>query len=196
MTRKRCTGGVWMLKLVSPTPAYREQVLDYQREFREAGEHAFGTSSLDSAQTFEDWYQEVVNNSRQETVQPGLVPANQYLGVVEETGEVVGMLNLRHYLNDSLLRFGGHIGYSVRKSQRRKGYAGALIRAVQEMLLSQGPVRLYAHVAKRNTPSLRTHSACGFQKIQDSAVYIDGSADSRSVTLLFEYPKNISNFGK
>ena len=48
----------------------------------------------------------------------------------------------------------------------------------------------------RNTPSLRTHSACGFQKIQDSAVYIDGSADSRSVTLLFEYPKNISNFGK
>ena len=57
-----------------------------------------------------------MGNSRQETVQPGLVPANQYLGVVEETGEVVGMLNLRHYLNDSLLRFGGHIGYSVRKS--------------------------------------------------------------------------------
>ena len=82
------------------------------------------------------------------------------------------------------------------QGERRKGYAGALIRAVQEMLLSRGPVRLYAHVAKHNTPSLRTHSACGFQKIQDSAVYIDGSADSRSVTLLFEYPKNISNFGK
>ena len=145
-----------MLKLVSPTPAYREQVLDYQREFREAGEHAFGTSSLDSAQTFEDWYQEVVNNSRQETVQPGLVPANQYLGVVEETGEVVGMLNLRHYLNDSLLRFGGHIGYSVRKSQRRKGYAAQMLALSLKEAKKLGLSRVLVTCDRENIGSAKT----------------------------------------
>ena len=103
----------------------------------------------------------------------------------------VSALRLERYWDGLLLK-----ALTTAPGERRKGYAGALIRAVQEMILSQGPVRLYAHVAKHNTPSLRTHSACGFQKIQDSAVYIDGSADSRSVTLLFEYPKNISNFGK
>ena len=103
----------------------------------------------------------------------------------------VSALRLEPYRDGLLLE-----ALATAPGERRKGYAGALIRAVQEMLLSRGPVRLYAHVAKHNTPSLRTHSACGFQKIQDSAVYIDGSADSRSVTLLFEYPKNISNFGK
>ena len=103
----------------------------------------------------------------------------------------VSALRLEPYRDGLLLE-----ALATAPGERRKGYAGALIRAVQEMLISQGPVRLYAHVAKRNTPSLRTHSACGFQKIRDSAVYIDGSADSRSVTLLFEAAKNISNSGK
>ena len=103
----------------------------------------------------------------------------------------VSALRLEPYRDGLLLE-----ALATAPGERRKGYAGALIRAVQEMLLSRGPVRLYAHVAKRNTPSLRTHSACGFQKIRDSAVYIDGSADSRSVTLLFEAAKNISNSGK
>ena len=103
----------------------------------------------------------------------------------------VSALRLEPYRDGLLLE-----ALATAPGERRKGYAGALIRAVQEMLLSRGPVRLYAHVAKRNTPSLRTHSACGFQKIKDRAVYIDGSADSRSGTLLFEAAKTLSNSGQ
>jgi predicted acetyltransferase len=38
------------------------------------------------------------------------------------------MIDIRHYLNDYLLRIGGNIGYSVRASERRKGYAKEMLR--------------------------------------------------------------------
>lgn len=43
-----------------------------------------------------------------------------------EGDRFLGMINVRHHLNDNLLKFGGHIGYAVRASERRKGY-GALM---------------------------------------------------------------------
>ncbi len=101
-------------------------------------------------------------------------------------GRYVSALRLEPYLDGLLLE-----ALATAPQERRKGYAAALIRAVEEMLRLQGPVRLYAHVAKGNTPSLKTHASCGFLKISDSARYIDGSADSRCVTLLFEAPKII-----
>lgn len=40
-----------------------------------------------------------------------------------ETLKLIGMINIRHKLNEYLFEFGGHIGYSVRKSERRKIYS-------------------------------------------------------------------------
>ena len=91
-------------------------------------------------------------------------------------------------------------GYDVQSFESSESFWQAMNAAVPELVILDvmlpGEDGFSILKKLRNTPSLRTHSACGFQKIQDSAVYIDGSADSRSVTLLFEYPKNISNFGK
>lgn len=35
---------------------------------------------------------------------------------------ILGIINIRHALNDYLLTYGGHIGYSIRPSERQKGY--------------------------------------------------------------------------
>ena len=56
----------------------------------------------------------------------GFVPHVTYWLVVDE--EVVGVSNLRLRLNESLLRIGGHIGYGVKPSARRKGYATIMLR--------------------------------------------------------------------
>ena len=72
--------------------------------------------------------------------------------------------------------------------ERRKGYARSLIQAVVRYLQALGKTKVYAHVGKKNIPSLGVHECCGFVKISDSAVYIDGSADSRSVTLRLDIP--------
>ena len=106
-------------------------------------------------------------------------PGARYL-IWAEDGRYVSALRLEPYQDGFLLE-----GLETAPGQRRKGYASRLLREAQAYLTEQGPVRLYSHVAKGNTPSLRTHFACGFHRHLDYARYIDGSVDSRSVTLLY-----------
>ncbi|GGG12892.1 GNAT family N-acetyltransferase [Paenibacillus aceti] len=50
----------------------------------------------------------------------GYVPQTIYWMYVD--GHPVAYGKLRHRLNDKLMRYGGHIGYMVRPSERGKGY--------------------------------------------------------------------------
>ncbi|GFP76298.1 GNAT family N-acetyltransferase [Clostridium fungisolvens] len=115
------------LKLVLPTPEYKEKIMDYKREFLENGDSMDGTAGLKDAESFEKWYTAFCNNLKEETVAKGLVPATTYLAISTEDGRLIGMIDIRHRLNDYLLSFGGHIGYSVRKSERQKGYATEML---------------------------------------------------------------------
>lgn len=63
---------------------------------------------------------------------------------------------------------------------RQKGYAQSLIQAI---LAYVGEQRVYSHVHKENVPSLRAHESCGFHRILDHAIYIDGSIRNTSCTL-------------
>lgn len=56
-----------------------------------------------------------------------LVPDSTFFCVDEERDIFVGAVNIRHYLNDSLLLNGGHIGDGVRPSERKKGVATKMI---------------------------------------------------------------------
>ncbi len=111
------------LKLVLPTPEYKEKLMDYKREFIENGDSMDGTAGLKDAKTFEEWYSAFCDNLSEETVRDGLVPATTYMAISTYDGRLIGMIDIRHILNDYLLKFGGHIGYSIRKSERQQGYA-------------------------------------------------------------------------
>ena len=66
-----------------------------------------------------------------ETKEPlpeGYVPDSVFFLLDEERNRLLGAVNIRHYLNDYLLKYGGHIGDGVRPSERRKGYATEMIR--------------------------------------------------------------------
>lgn len=67
---------------------------------------------------------------------------------------------------------------------RRKGYAKMLMRSVLA-----GEKKVYSHVGKRNLPSLKVHDACGFQRISEQAVYIDGSVNAKCCTFCFSVEK-------
>lgn len=58
----------------------------------------------------------------------GLVPDSVFFLLDESRDRLLGAVNIRHYLNDSLLKEGGHIGDGIRPSERRKGYATEMIR--------------------------------------------------------------------
>lgn len=93
-------------------------------------------------------------------------------------GNYVSALRLEPFRDGLLLE-----ALETAPDQRRNGYAKALIRAVLEQT---GDVKIYSHVSKRNTASLKTHEACGFHRLLDYAVGIDGSVNQSSFTMCYE----------
>ena len=106
-----------MIRLVLPTEDYEEQVLDYKASFERDGDSLDGIAGLLNFRTFKEWYEALLDNSCEATVREGLVPATTFLAV-DENDRLVGMVDLRHRLNDAMEQCGGHIGYSVRKDER------------------------------------------------------------------------------
>lgn len=101
--------------------------------------------------------------------------------VWEENGTYVSALRLEPYRDGLLLE-----ALETLPQRRRQGYAAALITAVQACLAGEGSGKLYSHVNRRNQASLAVHRRCGFQKVLEFASYIDGSVNSRAVTLMWQ----------
>lgn len=114
------------MKLVFPTMAYQEKAIEYIQEFIEYGSEVNGSGALDDyveESTYEEWLQKVLGDVDVANIPAPKVPALTYFYVREEDDCIVGMCNLRLALNDFLRTEGGHIGYSVRPTERCKHYA-------------------------------------------------------------------------
>lgn len=98
--------------------------------------------------------------------------------VWEADGRYAAALRLEPYQDGLLLE-----ALETAPDLRRKGYAVSLIKAVLPVLEAQGYKAVYSHVHKKNKASLAVHAACGFQRILEHAVYIDGSVLHSSCTL-------------
>ncbi len=92
----------------------------------------------------------------------------------EGEGQCLSALRLEPYRDGLLI-----CALGTHSACRNRGHATALLRAVRQSV----PGSLYAHVAKDNIPSLAAHKNAGFQIIQDTARYLDGSVDGKSYTL-------------
>ena len=116
-----------MIYLTLPTKAYLSQIAEYRAEFLAAGDSMDGTGPLRRLDDPAVWLRETENCMHKETVPEGLVPATQFLAIRKEDDRLVGMIQVRHYFNDYLAKYAGHIGYSVRPGERRKGYAAKML---------------------------------------------------------------------
>ena len=74
---------------------------------------------------------------------------------VDENERIVGIIDLRHTLNDFLKDF-GNSGYSVRPSERRKGYATEMLRQVLQVAKQAGLQEVHLSVERNNEPSVKT----------------------------------------
>lgn len=83
----------------------------------------------------------------------GFVPQTTYWAFVGT--RPVGISKLRHRLTDALRRTGGHIGYSIRPSERRRGYGTAMLRATLGEAARMGMETVLLTINDTNRPSWR-----------------------------------------
>ena len=144
------------LELIRPDETWEEAVMEYRAEFLRCGSSLAGGAGLEKAASFTEWLRSLRENSCEETVHAGLVPASTFLAVRREDGRLIGMVDIRHRLNGYLLRFGGNLGYSVRPSERRKGYATEMLALALEECRALGMERVLLTCDRENTASART----------------------------------------
>ena len=118
--------------LVKPDLSYTDEIIKYKEESLAESPIINGSAGLDRFSSIEIWFEELKKRSCEDTVPKGLVPSSTYLGVREKDNYIVGMIDIRHYLNEYLTQVGGHIGYGVRKTERNKGYAKQMLKLALE----------------------------------------------------------------
>jgi len=95
----------------------------------------------------------------------GKIPADRVpqhtFWLVDRSNKVVGIVRVRHPLNEQLLQYGGNIGYYIRPAERGKGYGKTALRLALERLRQLGATRALLTVHPFNTASARVVLACG-----------------------------------
>ena len=149
------------VKLILPSEEYLDQVWAYRQEMRDADSSMDGCGPLRFNESAQQWLADVRSYADPATVPEGKVQATQFLSVRESDGRLVGMINVRHYFNEYLKQYGGHIGYSVRPDERRKGCAREQLRLALSYCKELGLDRVLITCNTSNEGSRRTILSAG-----------------------------------
>ena len=143
------------IKLTVPAIEYKDKALKFKKEFLDNNENVInGSELLDKMESYEEWLQSVAKNADIKTVSLEWVLTDTFLAV-DDNDEIIGIIDLRHELNEFLQDF-GNSGYSVRPSERRKGYATEMLRLIKEVAKRVGFTSLQLSVERSNEPSVKT----------------------------------------
>ena len=112
--------------LERPSIKRKEEIIEYINEFVKYNSNINGTGSWDkilAGYTFEQALERCFNIENEEYAKNiGRCPGKTFLLIRENDNKIVGSINVRWNLNEAMLQFGGHIGYGIRPTERRKGY--------------------------------------------------------------------------
>ena len=157
---------------VEPSGTYAEEIMAYRREMLEANSRFDGCYSLRRDETATDFIEHCRNWSNPKT------PANRQgakgnviLAIRKSDGKMVGCFQAHHILSERMAKYTGYAGYSVRPSERRKGYATQMLAKAKEFLASFGFKEIYVACLPENEGSRKTILANGGEYVK--TVYLE-----------------------
>ncbi|MBS4205322.1 GNAT family N-acetyltransferase [Lederbergia citrea] len=143
------------VRLVEPSIEFKEAYVEMIAEWIEAGEKMVPFVLRMDTADFDGMLTELAGFKKGIGIPETFVPHTTYW-LADENDRIVGCINIRHNLNDRLLKIGGHIGYGVRPSARRKGYASAMLRLALEKAKEMELKKVLVTCNKDNIASAKT----------------------------------------
>lgn len=172
------------IELVEPQKKYADDIWQFRQEILEfdaENEDQFaGCMSLDQCTSAEEWIKlcEIRKNQGSSGAAGTTVPSHMYLAIRKHDSKIVGIIDLRHHINHPVLgTWGGHCGYTVRPSERGKGYAKEMLRLNIQNAKILGIPKLLITCSAKNKASERTIVANG--GMYENSIDVDGTIIKR-----------------
>ena len=132
-----------------------KEYVDYITEWEATKEKIVPNAAKRDSMSFKELVTKWKEYESESMYDKGLVPSSIYF-LMDEDKKIYGAIDIRHELNDYLLRYGGHIGYGLRPSQRRKGYASQMLTLALPISKKLGINKALITCDKSNVGSAKT----------------------------------------
>lgn len=121
------------VRLIKPSIEYRDEYLSFYEDWIQSEEDMVPWVIEKDPIDFQAYIDFLYCADHEDKLIDHLFVPHSTYWLINEHNHIVGAVNIRHRLNEKLLRQGGHIGYGIRPSERRKGYAIQLLAAALEI---------------------------------------------------------------
>ena len=159
--------------LVKPSNEYIDEIRNFRQEFIDRNELLHGVTGLSNCEIPQDWIDRCCLMEHKETLPyPEWAESTKYMLVRKGERKIFSTIDLRHYLTDYLKRTYGHIGYCVRPTEHRKGYAKKMLLLCLEKCRERGLQKVLISCDENNEASRRTILSCG--GVYESTAMDDG----------------------
>ncbi len=154
-------------ELEVPSIKRKEEAIDYINEFYKYNSGINGVGGLNRyLEDYEGWLQKLEQDYAR-IPNEEKVPARTYFFIRKSDNKIIGMINIRLALNEKLKKFGGNIGYSIRPTERRKGYNKINLYLGLKICQQYGIKEVLMDCDKYNLGSAKTMQALGGVKINE-----------------------------
>jgi predicted acetyltransferase len=166
------------IKLIKPTIEYADDIMKYRQELLNSNDSLDGCGNLKSCLSADEWIKTINMLENEETCPKDKVTSNVFLAIRLTDKKIVGIIDFRHHINHPILSvWGGHIGYSVRPNERKKGYAKEMLRQDLQKCKDYGVDKVLITCNYDNIASEKTILANG--GVFEKDIYVDGNRMKR-----------------